>query len=684
VLRDVDVLVVGGGTSGAIAAIAAGREGRRTLVVDMNPGLGGTGTYGGVNSYWFGRRVGFADRSMAWVDRVHEYLGHPKLEGASPRWNMEAKTQALMEEAEDASVEILLNTLAIGAIVEGDSVRGIVAATRSGPVALLGKVVIDGTGDGDVATFAGAECTYGSARDHAAMWYSLAQIAAPGRTRNNFTSTVDVSNIEDYTRAILAGRRRGEIGPDHDHGIYVAPRESRHIRADVTLTLTDQLLLRCWPDVVNVAFSNNDIKGQHSSDWMRMGLIPPNLEIEIPYRALLPKGLDNILVIGKAMSATHNALPAIRMQPDLENLGGAAGLAAAMAIEAGKAPRAIKVRALQARLVQVGVLPEHVLTRTLVPRKRTKAHLRSLVDSLSADRPLHAYSDMDMEEVFRARIPLVDLCCAGPEVIPILEEALERADCPRRVLLAQALALLGSPAGAPVLISAIQDQLATGRLPERKHVIRHAVQYAPDQAAMPKAANMLYSLGMARDRRALPVWQRVVDLLASVEDEDVCNQAKGVFYYVDAMCFGIERLGDPSAVPILRQLHSYAPFRHKELLSGFRADYLEERTAYLEVIIGRALARCGSPEGVVILINYLNDVRGLLAEHAHDELVAITGQDLDAAAWAEWLEVEGEGLKPAPWSALTDPMRAWGKTILTASAGDRNAKATNSGQELVQ
>jgi hypothetical protein len=289
-----------------------------------------------------------------------------------------------------------------------------------------------------------------------------------------------------------------------------------------------------------------------------------------------------------------------------------------------------------------------------------------LVDSLSADRPLHAYSDMDMEEVFRSRIPLVDLCCAGPEVIPILEEALERADRPRRVLLAQALAVVGSPAGMPVLISAIQDQLATGQLPERKHVIRHAVEYAPDQAAMPKAANMLYSLGMVRDRRALPVWQRVVDLLASVEDEDVCNQAKGAFYYVDAVCFGVERLGDPSAVPILKQLHSYAPFRHKELLSGFQVDYLEERAAYLEVVVGRALARCGSPEGVVILINYLNDVRGLLAEHAHDELVAITGQDLDAAAWAEWLEVEGEGLKPTPWSAPTDPMRAWGKTILAA------------------
>ncbi|WP_425283883.1 FAD-dependent oxidoreductase [Lihuaxuella thermophila] len=56
-----------------------------------------------------------------------------------------------------------------------------------------------------------------------------------------------------------------------------------------------------------------------------MGCIPPNLLIEIPYRMLLPKGLDGILVIGKAISATHDALPAIRMQADLENLGRGSG-----------------------------------------------------------------------------------------------------------------------------------------------------------------------------------------------------------------------------------------------------------------------------------------------------------------------------------------------------------------------
>ncbi|SEN78767.1 hypothetical protein SAMN05444955_1244 [Lihuaxuella thermophila] len=124
--------------------------------------------------------------------------------------------------------------------MDNETVKGAVAAPRWGPFAFLSDVLLDATGDGDAAAFAGANYVYGSERDHTVMWYSLAQFEKPGRTRNNFTSMVDVSNIEDYTRAILAGRRRG--GVLHDHGVYVATRESRHMVGDVIMTLADQML----------------------------------------------------------------------------------------------------------------------------------------------------------------------------------------------------------------------------------------------------------------------------------------------------------------------------------------------------------------------------------------------------------------------------------------------------------
>ncbi|HEX6922777.1 MAG TPA: FAD-dependent oxidoreductase, partial [Bacillales bacterium] len=226
VLRKTDVLVVGGGTSGATAATVAAKEGAETVLLEMNPGLGGTGTLGGVDSYWFGRRLGFNQRLTEKVEEAHEAIRHTR-----NKWNIEAKMHVLLREAEQAGVEIFFNVITTGVLMDGNRVKGVVAATRWGLFAVTADTVIDATGDGDVAVFAGADYVYGSSRDHVSMWYSLAQFSTPGLSRNNFTSMVDVSNIEDYTRAILAGRRRKRDDSCHDHGIYVATRESRHILA---------------------------------------------------------------------------------------------------------------------------------------------------------------------------------------------------------------------------------------------------------------------------------------------------------------------------------------------------------------------------------------------------------------------------------------------------------------------
>ncbi|MGC9346836.1 MAG: FAD-dependent oxidoreductase [Anaerolineae bacterium] len=686
VLCAADLVVAGGGTSGAVAGIVAGQEGLRTIVVDMNPGLGGTGTYGGIYTYWFGRQVGFVEHVLDWVGDVQERLHLVRPEGTMARWNIEAKTWALAEQAEAAGVQLLLNACVVAAIVENvagrSSVGGVVVATRWGPMALLCDVVIDATGDGDVAAFAGADHVYGSEREHVVMYAYLPQVASPGRPRNVKTSMADTTNIEDYVRMLLAERRRGLPG-DHDHGVYIGPRESRHIRGDLVLTFTDQLLLRGFSDVVFIAFSNHDMKGESTSDWIRMGLQAPNLEIEIPYRALIPRGLDDILVVGKAYSATHDALAGPRMMPDLENLGGVAAIAAAIAIRSGEPVREIKVRALQERLVVEGALPERVLTRTLVPLEWSDEDLVAMIDGLDPAKPLQTYSDADVGEHQEGRVPLVDIMCAGPRVIPPLEQALatakDQGDRPRQVLLARILAMLASKAGVEVLVSMLQEEFARGELPGRDVQIRHAGRHPPNQGAAPDAANLLYCLGMARDTRIIPVWRRTVELLEGASEEEILDPVKAWYYYVSYLAYGAERLGDPASIPILSRLHSYPPFHNRMVRSGFEPDHLPERLAYLEILIGRALARCGSPEGYFVLINYLDDVRTLLAEHAHAELVAITGHDWgkDIAAWSAWLEREGGALKPVAWTGPTEPVAAWGEDILI-ERNDVNRKTKQS------
>ncbi len=672
VISEVDVLVAGGGTSGATAARVAGEAGLRTAVVEMNPGLGGTGTYGGVHSYWFGRRVGFAAQVTEMAIDLHHKLRQPPPEGAVPRWNIEAKAQALRQAVEEAGAELVLNAIVVGAVVQAGSKRpgqrrtvaGVALVTRRGPAVILAKVVIDASGDGDVAAYAGAQITYGAARDHVVMWYSLAQFARPGRTRNNFTSMVDVSNVRDYTRALLAGRRRLRDN-DHDHGIYVATRESRHVLGEVQLTLSDQLLQRRWPDVVNIAFSNHDVKGHSASDWVQIGLIPPNLDVEIPYRALLPQGLDNILVVGKAISATHDALPAIRMQADMENLGGAAALAAALACRRRVTVRQIDVKALQRALVDAGVLPAAIIGRELAPWRLEGQRLAQAIAGLDA-HPLIQYADMEMDEVYRERLPPVEICCAGPEAVPLLEQALAaEQDEQRRLLLAQLLALVGSSAGAPVLEEALWAALSGEALPQRDSHIRYAGA-PPDQGAMPQEVYWLHALARTRQHTALGIWQRVVHLLQTTTAADVASGVKGAFYYVQAVCAGAERLGSPEALPLLARLHSYEPFHNLVCRAGYEVDFFAERRAYLELLIARAMARCGSMQGAAILVNYLDDVRALLAAHAHSELLAISGQRLgrDSAAWAQWLEEQGERLPPRPYAPISAPMRMWREEVL--------------------
>ncbi len=661
-----DVIVVGGGTAGGIACITAGRLGMNTLLVDMNPGLGGTGTYGGIHAYWFGWREGYAGQVTAMVNELHARTRHPLQQGAIPQWNIECKIHALLQAAHEAQVDLLLNALFIGALVEDTMVRGVVIATRYGPTAVLGQVTIDATGDGDIAAFAGAPYVLGAARDHSMMYGYMAQVIRPGKPRNVKTRSVDVTNIEDYTRGIMAERRSGQKG-DVDHGIYFAPRESRHIQADLTLTLSDQLVRRAFEDVVLLAFSNNDIKGQSTSDWVLMGLQSPHLDIEIPYRALLPVDLEGLIVSGKAFSATHDALAAPRMQPDMENLGGIAALAAAMCVEKGVAPRELPIRALQERLVATGTLPSRILERKLQPLRFSAEELDVKMSRLDAETPLHRYSHMQNNMRYEGRVDLADLMCMGPEIVPYLERRYAQSAGRMSLLLAQVLAVLGSSAGTTQLVEACLAALQGDRLPTQDDTIMYK-GIPPDQNAAADVAFLIYSLGLARDARALPVWQRVIDLLAHEAPADIMDKDRSTYYYVTAVCHGIERLGDVRSVEMLRQLHRHEAFRHKQALAPdtLEEDYVEERLAYLELLIARCLARCGHPEGYLSLIEYLQDARAMHAEHAHTELIHITGEDLgkNQARWADWLERHGENLPCVAFTEASDPVKAWAEEIL--------------------
>ncbi|WP_161789724.1 FAD-dependent oxidoreductase [Phaeacidiphilus oryzae] len=156
--EDFEVLVVGGGTSGASAALAAAAQGARTVLVESGPGPGGTGTYGGVHSYWFGRREGRAAAVQDATRRTHRALGLRR--GGAGSWNIEAKSLALHEELAEHGVELRYGARAFAVLAEtGGDRPGVRGAFVTGPdgraYALAADVVVDATGEADLAAWAG-------------------------------------------------------------------------------------------------------------------------------------------------------------------------------------------------------------------------------------------------------------------------------------------------------------------------------------------------------------------------------------------------------------------------------------------------------------------------------------------------------------------------------------------------
>jgi hypothetical protein len=381
------------------------------------------------------------------------------------------------------------------------------------------------------------------------------------------------------------------------------------------------------------------------------------------YRSLLPQGLDNILVVGKAISIAHDVLYNTRNQPEMENLGGSAGVAAAYAACNGVTPRNVNLRKVQERLTIVGTLLPEMLTRTIEENPYTREEIRAFVRQLDG-RHFASWSDVPMAKEgtphFREKIPLVEICSSDPRLaIPILEEEYAKASGDRQLRLAQALATFGSRKGAPVLIAAIDRGLA-------HRMINIPMEDAPEAGAIEgkewgipfPPAELVYSLGMARDPRAVAVWDRVADQ-TKAEAGDFRDELPWPFHYIDSICYGAELLGDPAAIPILKKLHSRPTLNRQTVKQGFELDFDLDKRALTEITIGRALAALGDGEGYEILIDYLDDVRANQAEFAHMTLEQMTGVNLgkSAKAWSAWLESERGSLRPVPlperWQSAT-------------------------------
>jgi hypothetical protein len=578
VLGEYEVLVIGGGTGGAPAAIAAARQGARVLVVEYLHMMGGVGTAGYISRYWYGNRVGFTATVPG---------------GAA--WEPEQRANWWRQTLLDAGGEIWFGTIGCGALVNEDQVIGAVVATPFGRGAVLADVVIDATGNADIAAAAGAEIDYTDAREFGMQGTGL----PPRRLGANYTNTdftlVDETDLLDIWHVFVYSKQKY---PDaFDQGQLIDTRERRRIVGDFFMTVRDQMIERTYPDTICQSRSNFDTHGYTIDPYLILETPPSRYAfvVNIPFRCLLPKGLEGILVTGLGISVHRDAVPLTRMQPDIQNQGYAAGLAATMAVQNQQSLRAIDVRALQRKLVEIDNLPEAVLQHQ---------------DSLPMSDADLDQAVRDAPEDYRAAAAVF----IDPErTVPRLREAFAASEGQKRYAYAQKLAMLGDSTGAAL----IRERVHAADTWDTGWNYRGMGQFG---AALSPLDVDIIALGLANDPQAVPVILEKVVLLDAHAD----------FSHHRAVAHSLERLDDPAAAPALAQLLAKPDMTghvHDTVRVAAAHDAQEARNtnavhtrreSLRELLLARALYLLGDHEGVgqAILENYTHDLRGHLARHA--------------------------------------------------------------------
>lgn len=595
ILAEYDVVVVGGGTGGAPAGIAAARQGAKTLVVEYLDGLGGVGTLGLIGTYYYGFLEGFTgevDRGVASMD------GQERPPGKS--WNVEWKMEWYRRELRKAGADIWFGVLGCGVVQEGNRVTGVVVATPEGRGVVLAKNVIDATGNSDVAFAAGAACM-AVGEDNVAMQGTGLPPRKPGQSYTNTDYTLtDDSDVVDAWRTYVSGRAK--YADTFDLGVIIDSRERRRIVGDFIISPLDIWNQRTYPDSVGLSRSNFDTHGFTVHDLFALQT-PHKDEVfaYTPYRSLLPKGIEGVLVTGLGISAHRDAMPILRMQGDIQNQGYAAGTAAAMAARAGVGLRDIDVKELQQRLVKKGNLPASVLNDKdsyPLPPERIKA---------AVDNAASGYTD-------------VAVILAQPDAaLPMLRSAYATAEAEEaRRSYAHILGVLNDPAGAETLLKAVAEAPW-----DDGWSFTGMGQFGPSLSEMD---SLMIALARTGDSRALET------ILKKAEQLD----AASAFSHHRAVAIALETLGRPEAAPALAALlakpgmtgYACTDAAAAQAAGALPDPNLDRDRSIRELLLARALFRCGDFEevGRKTLEAYAQDLRGHLARHAQ----AILGKSATA------------------------------------------------------
>jgi ribulose 1,5-bisphosphate synthetase/thiazole synthase len=413
-----DVIVAGGGPAGIGAALAASAQGARTLILEARSFFGGVAAIalwmpmnrlllnsdkrGGVHDVFVQKIKSYG--SLAWREGKTSFV-----DGDGLHIHPDYLRLACMELLEEYDCHYRLYSPVTGVLMNGARLDGVEVISKEGPQQFRAHVVVDATGDGDVACLAGAEMVQGREEDGQSMpvslvfalanvdverlfnfvqdkshfdalidsaaaegfataaWYSFDRTTLPDAVSVNNGALRDIGNIDGTcsSQLTIAERMGIQVATDfvklaHKKripglekcclmrvGATVGVRDTRRLVGEYIVTLEDARRGAEFPDTIARKYGAVDANQLYIGE-MKSGFA-------FPYRSLLPKTVENLLVAGRCSSATFLGHAAGKSMGNMMELGQAAGVAAALCAAQGVSPRRLDVPQLQAVLRQMGV-----------------------------------------------------------------------------------------------------------------------------------------------------------------------------------------------------------------------------------------------------------------------------------------------------------------------------------------